>query len=73
MVQKNEEKPSTKKDLIEFQDRIIHQFRIISEDLMGKIEFVAEGVRNVNENMGRTEQRLTEKLNNVGEQDSQEN
>ncbi len=65
MVQKNEEKPSTKKDLVEFQDRIIHQFKIISEDLMQKIELVAGGVTNVNENLGRVEQRLTEKISNV--------
>ena len=65
MVQKNEEKPSTKKDLVEFQDRIIHQFKIISEDLIQKIALVAEGVTNVNENLGRVEQRLTEKICNV--------
>lgn len=65
MAQKNEEKPSTKKDLVEFQDRTVHQFKIISEDLMQKIELVAEGVTNVNENLGRVEQRLTEKIGNV--------
>jgi polyhydroxyalkanoate synthesis regulator phasin len=65
MAQKNEEKPSMKKDLVEFQDRIIRQFKIICEDLMQKIELVAEGVTNVNDNLGRVEQRLTEKISNV--------
>ncbi|MBM4339286.1 MAG: hypothetical protein FJ110_07060 [Deltaproteobacteria bacterium] len=65
MVQKNGEKPSTKKDLVEFEDRIVHQFKIISEELMQKIDLVAEGVTNVNENLGRVEQRLVEKVVNV--------
>ena len=65
MPQRNEEKLSIKKDLVEFEDRIVHQFKIISEDLMQKIELVAEGVTNVNDNLGRVEQRLTEKIINV--------
>jgi len=65
MAQKNGERPSTKKDLVEFEDRIVHQFKIISEDLMQKIELVAEGVTNVNENLGRVEQKLAEKIINV--------
>ncbi len=65
MVQGNHEKPVIKKDLVEFQDQVIHQFKIISEDLMQKIELVGEGVANVNENLGRVEQKLTERINSV--------
>jgi len=65
MVQGNGEKPATKRDVLEFQDIIIHQFKIISEDLMQKIELVAEGITNVNENLGRAEQRLSDRISNV--------
>lgn len=65
MTQRNNEKPATKKDLVEFQDKIVHQFKIISEDLMQKIELVTEGVTNVNENLGRVEQKLAEKISSV--------
>jgi len=65
MAEGNHEKPATKKDLVEFEDRVIHQFKIISEDLMQKIELVAEGVTNVNENLGRVEQKLTERINSA--------
>jgi hypothetical protein len=43
MSEKDEEKPAARKDLFEFQDRIVHQFKIKSEDLMQKIELVAPG------------------------------
>jgi hypothetical protein len=41
--QESEEKPATRRDLLEFQDGIVHQFKIISKDMMQKIELVAEG------------------------------
>jgi hypothetical protein len=66
MSGKDEEKPAAKRDLFEFQDRIVHQFKIISEDLMQKIELVAEGVMNVNENLGRVEGKLTERVDRLG-------
>jgi polyhydroxyalkanoate synthesis regulator phasin len=65
MDQRNEEKPATKREFVELEDRIVHQFKIISEELMQKIELVAEGVTNVNENIGRVEHRLTEKMDHV--------
>jgi hypothetical protein len=65
MARKNEEMLSTRKDLGEFEERMIHQFKIISEDLREKIELVAEGVTNVNEKLSRAEQRLTEKIADV--------
>lgn len=66
MSQRNEEKFTTKKDLVELEERIVHEFKIVSEELMQKIELVAEGVSNVHENMGRVEKRLTEKIDSVG-------
>ena len=32
-----------------FKEEIVHQFHVISEDLIGKIQLVAEGVANLNE------------------------
>ena len=62
MVKRNEERVTVKKDLEKFQERIIHQFKIISEDLAEKIELVGEGVTNTNENLGRIEKELTERI-----------
>jgi hypothetical protein len=59
---KNENTPTTRKDLVEFRDKIAHQFRIISEDLAQKVELVAEGVTNVKENLSRVEQKLIDKI-----------
>lgn len=66
MSQRNEEKFTTKKDLVELEERIVHEFKIVSEELMQKIELVAEGVSNVHEKMGRVEKGLTEKIDSVG-------
>ncbi|OGP88974.1 MAG: hypothetical protein A2157_08995 [Deltaproteobacteria bacterium RBG_16_47_11] len=66
MSQKKEEQLTTNKKLVELEERIVHEFKIVSEELMQKIELVAEGVTNVHENMGRVEKRLTEKIDSVG-------
>ena len=66
MSQKKEEQLTTNKKLVDLEERIVHQFKIVSEELMQKIELVAEGVTNVHENMGRVEKRLTEKIDSVG-------
>jgi polyhydroxyalkanoate synthesis regulator phasin len=66
MPKKNEDSPTTKKDLVEFQDKIVHQFRIISEDLAEKVELVAESVTNVKENLSRVKQKLTDKIDQLG-------
>ncbi|MBS3920818.1 MAG: hypothetical protein KG012_18250, partial [Deltaproteobacteria bacterium] len=65
MSPRNEEKFTTKKDLVEIEERIVHEFKIVSEELMQKIELVAEGVSNVHEKMGRVEKGLTEKIDSV--------
>ena len=47
----------TKKDFLEmlndFKSEILHQFRIISEDVTTKVQQVAEGVSNLNEKFDR--------------------
>jgi len=65
MAKRNEERVTVRKDLEKFQERIIHQFKIISEDLAEKIEFAGEGVTNTNENLGRIEKELTERIHHT--------
>jgi chromosome segregation ATPase len=38
---------------IEFREDIIHQFHVISEDVISKVQLVAEGVANLNEKLDR--------------------
>ncbi|OGP53702.1 MAG: hypothetical protein A2162_03670 [Deltaproteobacteria bacterium RBG_13_52_11b] len=54
--------PVTKEDLKTFKDEIVHQFRIISEDLRSDVKQVAEGVLNVNERVDKTRQELKEEI-----------
>lgn len=37
----------------EFREEVIHQFHIISEDVISKVQLVAEGVANLNEKLDR--------------------
>ena len=37
----------------EFREDIVHQFHIISEDVISKVQLVAEGVANLNEKLDR--------------------
>lgn len=37
----------------EFREEVIHQFHIISEDVISKVQWVAEGVANLNEKLDR--------------------
>ena len=41
------------KRLRNFKDEIIHQFHVISEDVISKVQQVAEGVFNLNEKLDR--------------------
>jgi len=43
----------TKDDLKSFKEEIVHQFHVISEDVISQVKLVAEGVANVNEKMDR--------------------
>lgn len=37
----------------DFREEVIHQFHIISEDVISKVQLVAEGVANLNEKLDR--------------------
>jgi len=43
----------TKEDLKNFKAEIVHQFHVISEDVITQVKQVAEGVANVNEKLDR--------------------
>ncbi len=43
----------TKEDLQGFQEEIVHQFHVISEDVISRVKQVAEGVANVNDKLDR--------------------
>ena len=43
----------TKEDLKTFKEEIVHQFHVISEDVISQVKLVAEGVANVNEKLDR--------------------
>jgi chromosome segregation ATPase len=58
----NQKDPVTKEDLKTFKEEIVHQFRIISEDLRSDVKQVAEGVLNVNERLDKTRQELKEEI-----------
>lgn len=42
-----------KEDLKKFKEEIIHQFHVISEDVISQVKQVAEGVANVDEKLDR--------------------
>jgi uncharacterized protein YoxC len=54
----------TKEDLKNFKTEIVHQFHVISEDVITQVKQVAEGVANVNEKIDRTRQELKEEIDN---------
>ena len=43
----------SKEDLNKFKEEIIHQFHVISEDIISQVKQVAEGVANVDEKLDR--------------------
>jgi len=43
-----------KGDLKTFKEEIVHQFHIISEEVISQVKLVAEGVANANEKLDRT-------------------
>ncbi len=45
--------PKSKEDLKKFRDEIVHQFHVISEDVISQVKQVAEGVANVDEKLDR--------------------
>ena len=54
----------TKEDLRTFKEEVVHQFHVISQDVISHVKLVAEGVGNVNEKMDRTRQELKEEIDN---------
>jgi polyhydroxyalkanoate synthesis regulator phasin len=44
---------ATKEDLKKFKEEIVHQFHVISEDVISQVKQVAEGVVNVDEKLDR--------------------
>jgi hypothetical protein len=52
----------TKEDLKTFKEEIVHQFHVISEDVISQVKLVAEGVGNVNEKLDRTRQELKSEI-----------
>jgi DNA repair exonuclease SbcCD ATPase subunit len=53
---------ATKEDLENFKEEIVHQFHIISEDVISQVKQVAEGVANVNEKLDRKSQELKNEI-----------
>jgi len=45
--------PRSKEDLKKFRDEVVHQFHVISEDVISQVKQVVEGVANVDEKLDR--------------------
>ncbi len=43
----------SKEDLKQFKEEIVHQFHVISENMMNQVKQVAEGVANIDEKLNR--------------------
>jgi uncharacterized protein involved in exopolysaccharide biosynthesis len=56
--------PGAKEDLKQFKEEIVHQFHVISEDVISQVKQVAEGVGNVNEKLDRTREDLKVEIDN---------
>ncbi len=56
--------PGGKEDLKKFREEIVHQFHVISEDVISQVKQVAEGVANVNEKLDRTREELKAEIDN---------
>ena len=53
---------ATNEDLKSFKEEIVHQFHVISEDVISQVKQVAEGVVNVNEKLDRRSQELKNEI-----------
>jgi len=56
--------PGKKEDLKKFKEEIVHQFHIISEDVISQVKQVAEGVANVDEKLDRRFNELKTEIDN---------
>ena len=56
--------PGGKDDLRKFREEIVHQFHVISEDVISQVKQVAEGVANVDEKLDRRFNELKAEIDN---------
>jgi chromosome segregation ATPase len=56
--------PGGKEDLKKFREEIVHQFHVISEDVISQVKQVGEGVVNVNEKLDRRFNELKAEIDN---------
>jgi DNA repair exonuclease SbcCD ATPase subunit len=56
--------PGKKEDLKKFKEEIVHQFHVISEDVISQVKQVAEGVANVDEKLDRRFNELRAEIDN---------
>ena len=56
--------PGSKEDLKKFKEEIVHQFHVISEDVISQVKQVAEGVANVDEKLDRRFDELKAEIDN---------
>jgi len=56
--------PGNKEDLKKFKEEIVHQFHVISEDVISQVKQVAEGVATVNEKLDRRFNELRAEIDN---------
>lgn len=54
----------SKEDLKKFREEIVHQFHVISEDVISQVKQVAEGVTTVNERLEVARNELKEEIDN---------
>jgi uncharacterized protein involved in exopolysaccharide biosynthesis len=54
----------SKEDLKKIKEEIVHQFHVISENVISQVRQVAEGVANVNEKLDRTREELKAEIDN---------
>ena len=56
--------PRSKEDLKKFRDEVVHQFHVVSEDVIDQVKLVADGVATVNNQLDRTRKELKEEIDN---------
>ncbi|MBM4306191.1 MAG: hypothetical protein FJ123_05575 [Deltaproteobacteria bacterium] len=54
----------SREDLKKFKEEIVHQFHVISEDVISQVKQVAEGVANVDEKLDRKFDELKAEIDN---------
>ena len=52
----------TKEDLESVKEEIIHEFHVVSEDIIGQVKLLAEGVAALNEKLDKSCKELEEEI-----------